>query len=1103
MSAEVRLTVLAERWARAQASERANAQAYLIELTEALGVSRPGPSGCGYQFELPIRVVNPDGTETTKFADLFKADCFVLEAKDEEDGKPTDVLLRKAYGQGRGYVSHIPGQLPPYLLVLDVAKTLIVWDRWSGTYGGFNAGRRIDLRTLANNPEHIALLRDIWENPQVRNTAARAEAVTREIATKLAKLASSLESRGYGQERVSKFLMRCVFTMFAEDIGLLDDEPFRKAIKEIGFNDPDGLRVALEQLWQAMDAGTHFGYRKLLRFNGHFFKEWEALPLTREDLVILYKAAEADWADVEPTIFGTLLVRALNPKERHRLGAEYTPREYVERLVRPTIEEPVRERWVAVQTDVLQLRGAGKKKQALKRLHDFHAWLRSLRVLDPACGSGNFLYVALATLKQVELEVFRLMEEITGQRESAVEEVSPSQFYGIEVNLWAREIAELTLWIGYHQWWVRTHGNVRPPEPVLRDTETFENRDAVLAWDEIREVSEKATHDPTPRLVHPVTGDLVPDSNARRSYFEHVDPYCAPWPKADFIVGNPPYMGGTRMREAFGDGYVDALRSVYPEMPEGADYVMFWWRRAALEVLSGRVRRAGLITTNSITQRRNRGTVSEMLDKGAQVIWAVPDHPWVDEQGSAAVRVAMTVLSSGGESHAVRIDVDDEGLVVRQSMARRLNADFSATADIARAALEPLVANRGLSYLGILLNGPGFILEPDEARHLIKADPRNAVIVKPYVNGRDLARTSRGAYVIDFGDRSEEEARDYALLYDIVRDRVKPHRDANRNRYIRENWWRFHRIRQELRDSLAGLPRFVVTPETIKNRFFVFLDGRTAPDHSLVCIPTDDAFYLGVLSSTIHLQWLLASGGRLGVGNDPRYNKQVCFEPFPFPDSPIEVRDRVRDLAERLDAHRKDALERDDTVTMTGMYNVVEKLRAGEALTPKERKVHEVAACGVLRDLHDELDRLVADAYGWPWPMETEEILQRLVDLHDLRAAEESVGMIRWLRPDYQRPKFAADQEVIPGTEGISIGPEEVARALVDWPQDVLDQISALRAAVGKGSGTPEEIASTFRGARRQLVVRHLETLEILGEVRRDDQGRFHAVAEPVAAIAA
>jgi hypothetical protein len=461
----------------------------------------------------------------------------------------------------------------------------------------------------------------------------------------------------------------------------------------------------------------------------------------------------------------------------------------------------------------------------------------------------------------------------------------------------------------------------------------------------------------------------------------------------------------------------------------------------------------------------------------------------------------MTVLSREADS-AVLVTVDDSANVIRETAAAKLNADLSASADVAAAVAQPMLANTAMSFLGFLLNGPGFILDPVEA-HALLVESRNAEIVKPYISGKDIADRPRQAYVMDFGPRSLEEAKAYPVLYNLVVDRVKPVRDANRDRGIRENWWRFHRIRGELRTGLHGLLRFIVTPETTKHRYFLFLDQSTAPDHSLVCITSEDASHLGVLSSHVHLCWALAAGGRLGVGNDPRYNKGRCFDPFPFPDLSSELRAKIGDVAERLDRHRKDALARDERVTMTGMYNVVEKLRSGEVLTTKEREVHEIAACGVLRDFHDSLDSLVAEAYGWPWPMERDEILARLVALHDERVAEEKQGRVRWLRPEYQVPRFgkgqaapaAAAGPTLPGEPAPASGATDGKRP---WPGSAIEQIAQLKALVTAAPASAEEAAAAFGRAPAELVRRHLETLVLVGEVRQDEHGRFAAVAEPL-----
>lgn len=1092
------LQALVERWSHARVGERANTHSYLIELCRALDIEPPRPAGSGYEFEYAVRVVNRDGSETTNFLDLYKRDHFALEAKDYEAGTASDLLLRKAFGQVRSYVGHLPDERPPYLLVLDVGKTLLVWDRWSGDYGGFNAAKRIELAKLPDRPDDASLIRDIFENPAIRDPRSKAIAVTKDIAARLAGLATRLEGQGYEQERVARFLMRCVFTMFAEDTTLVPGEPFRRIIEDVALADPDEFVPLAEELWRAMDDGGRFMLKRLLRFNGHFFREAEALPLDREALAFLLAASRADWKHVEPSIFGTLLTRALDPTERHRLGAEFTPREFVERIVRPTVDEPLRERWTAVQAEVLQLRAKAKKKDlstAEDRLREFHAWLKGLQFLDPACGSGNFLYVTLNLVKQLEFEVIRALEELTGRHEIRLAEVGPWQFHGIEVKPWAREIAELVLWIGFHQFWA-AHHDVQPPEPVLQDTGTLECRDAVLEWRDLQHDPDRDRQDPTPRIRSRVTGELVPDPEARLPYFAHLDAQPAPWPEADFIIGNPPFMGQFRQREEFGDGYVDALRAAYPALPDSADYVMYWWHRAAAAVATGRTLRAGLITTQSITQKQNRQVIAAAAEQGARVTWAIADHYWNDGSEDARVRVAMTVIAKE-PSDATLVTVDGEANVTGVMHVARLNADLSAHADVPAAAEVGLRANEGLSSPGFKLHGAGFVVQPEEAVTLLQADSALAAVLKPYRNGKDFTTRPRGVYLIDFGVMSDDDARRYPVLYDIVRDRVRPEREANKREAYAKFWWRFGEARRDLRAALESLPRYIVTPETAKHRLFEFLPADVAADNSLIAIASDDAFHLGVLSSKIHAMWALAAGSRLGIDGTPRYNKGPCFEAFPFPDPHAALRAQIAAVAERIDRHRKDALARDPKVGMTSIYNAIDRLRAGTPLSTSERAVHTSAACGSLREMHDELDRLVAEAYGWPESMTTANALTKLVALHDERAGEEGRGHVRWLRPSYQQSHFAvAELAVAPEMElGLQAHVATKSAMKLVWPAAVLNQIALLRSVLVVEPLTAKQLTKRVKGAREDLVAQQLEILTIMGELRRDDAGRYHVAA--------
>lgn len=812
------------------------------------------------------------------------------------------------------------------------------------------------------------------------------------------------------------------------------------------------------------------------------------MSLGRDALLILQMAADADWQHVEPSIFGTLLVRAIDPQERHRLGAQFTPREFVERVVRPAVEEPLREQWTAVQAEVLQLREARKGKQAKKRLRDFHNSLKQLRFLDPACGSGNFLYVTMHLVKRIELEVIRALEDVTGQHETRLEEVGPWQFYGIEVKAWAREITELVLWIGFHQFW-KAHHDVQPPEPILEDTGTLECRDAVLVWDKVREDPTRARPDPTPRIRHPVSGRLIPDPSVRLTYDEYVNPRQASWPEADFIIGNPPYLGKQQKRKQLGDGYVDALQQAYPELPPAADYVMCWWHRAVELVAQGKVIRAGLITTNSIRQKQNRGVIEDAADLGAHVVWAVADHPWVDEAGSAAVRVSMTVTASACDE-VVLAHVNAGGRLIERR-GTRMNSDLTLGVDVARAGGEPLLANEGLATVGFKLYGDGFILEEEEAERLLSMEARHRLILRPFFNGQDLAGRPRGVFLIDFGTRTEREAEQYPVLFDLVRVRVKPDRDANPNSDIRERWWQLGHNRLMLRKAVQGLRRFIVTPETTKHRFFQFLPVEAAPEGSLFCIASESAEVLGVLSSSIHTAWALRAAGAMGKGNDPRYNK-AGFDAYPFPEFRGDVGKRIAAVTETLDAHRKNALARSENITTTGMYNVVAKLRRAEPLSDKEWEIHSVAACGVLKDLHDELDQLVAEAYGWDWSLEPEVILERLVALHNQRLKEEEVGNVRWLRPEYQVEGLGRAAE--PAAPVLELPDTKAAARIAPkpaWPGTAIEQIAAIKKLLAVAPLTPKELASTFAGANVDMIRRHLDTLDVMGEVQRQPDGRY------------
>ncbi|WP_374323038.1 class I SAM-dependent DNA methyltransferase [Aquipseudomonas alcaligenes] len=1135
------------RWQKAGGTERANYQLFLTELCSLLGLPLPEPAGDdtrdnAYVFERRVVINQPDGSSNNGFIDLYKRGSFVLEAKQTGktlDSSGWDKAMLKAHNQADQYARALPAEegRPPFILVVDVGRNIELYAEFSrsgATYTPYPdaLNHRIRLEDLRKEDVRERL-RAVWLDPLSLDPSRRSARVTREIADQLAKLAKSLEADGHPPQLVASFLMRALFTMFAEDVGLLPERGFTELLQRLK-NKPDTFAPMLEHLWQTMNSGGFSPILEstLLKFNGGLFAEAQAIALDRDQMELLLKASEADWRYVEPAIFGTLLERALNPRERHKLGAHYTPRAYVERLVLPTVIEPLRAEWKEVQVAALTYEGQGKHKEAVAEIRAFHRHLCEVRVLDPACGSGNFLYVTLEHMKRLEGEVLNLLHDL-GESQGLLElegvTVDPHQFLGLEINPRAARIAEMVLWIGYLQWHFRTHGKVNPPEPVLRDFHNIEHRDALIAYDAV-ELLRDETGKPITRWdgittkTSPITGEQVPDESAQVEQYIYINPRKADWPQADYIVGNPPFIGGWKMRSALGDGYIEALWSLYPDTPQKADFVMYWWEIAAEKVRLGASKRFGFITTNSITQVFQRRILERHLsDKHSplSLAFAIPDHPWVDAADGAAVRIAMTVGAVAG-TPGLRLHVanesnngSDEVDVTLASQQGLLHADLKIGANV--ASTVPLKANGNICSPGVQLYGSGFVLEPEKAGQLLSQTPagNDHQVIRAYVNGRDLMQNSRGCSVIDFFGMSESEAREaHPAAFQHLLDHVKPERMTNRRESIRDLWWRFGWERPKLRNMVHALPRFISTPETAKHRVFVAFDHSTLPDNMLTNIALGDLVNLGVLSSRLHIIWALAAGGRLGIGNDPRYNKTRCFETFPFPDATHAQQAQIRDLAERLDAHRKRQQAQHPELTLTGIYNVLEKLRAGEPLTAKDKTIHEQGLVSVLRELHDELDRAVFAAYGWddlaaqlvgkpgattPLPDKPdaqaeaeEELLCRLVALNSERAAEEARGHIRWLRPEYQNPSAAVvpeqrEAELDDTTDFESTPAAAAATGKLTWPKQMREQVAAVRHALSQSPLPADALAAQFKRSPKVAVQAVLDALEELGMVQQAD----------------
>jgi SAM-dependent methyltransferase len=834
--------------------ERANYAMFLTELCQVLDV--PGPDVAGtttenndYVFERAVTFTGRDGTKSQGRIDLYKRGSFVLEAKQsrqkggkkevsgQEDlfgvsakakAKSTrdwDVLMLNARQQAENYARHLPAthEWPPFILVCDVGHCFEIYADFTGkgrNYTQFpdRQGFRIYLSDLANDNTR-QLLKAIWTDPTSLDPSKKSAKATREIASALAEVSKRLEKQNHPAEEVALFLMRCLFTMFAEDSKLIPEESFTELLEDCAKH-PDSFMPLLNELWGKMNSGGFStAIRKQLpRFNGKLFVDARVFPMGKEDIGVLKAAATKDWTEVDPSIFGTLLEQALSPADRSSLGAHYTPRAYVERLVIATVIEPLREEWNNVQGSL-----EVDADDALARVKAFHQKLCETKVLDPACGTGNFLYVTLELMKRLEGEVLDTIERLGGQDALRLEKftVDPHQFLGIEINPRAAAIAELVLWIGYLRWHLKTKG-VAPPEPILREFKNIERRDAVLAHDGI---------------------------DAKGKF---INPRRPEWPEADYIVGNPPFIGAKFMRERMGDAYVETLWKLNKNANDSADFVMYWWDRAA-DILTRKntlLKRFGLVTTNSITQVFQRRVMESYFKakNPISLLMAIPDHPWTKAtKDSASVRIAMTVAIAGQHEgllyEALKesdLDTDEPKIELKDSFGK-INSDLSVGTDVTQSTV--LLAAQGISSPGVKLHGSGFIVTPTEALHL-GLGKRNGLEkhIRNYRNGRDLTGSPRNAMVIDlFGLELAELRTRFPEVYQYLLQSVKVQRDQQFQKsktkdaadYL-SKWWLFGKPRTEMRPALVGLQRYIVTPVTPKHRVFSFLDIDILPDDALM-----------------------------------------------------------------------------------------------------------------------------------------------------------------------------------------------------------------------------------------------------------------------------
>ena len=918
----------AAKWIGNTNTERGAAQEHFIDICTMLGVPTPNTDRGGETYAFEKGASKTSGGKG--WADVWLRGHFGWEYK----GHHKD--LEKAYKQLLDYREALEN--PPLLVVSDLNR-VIVRTNFTNTVRGEHSFTLEDLRNQPAEP--LRVLHALFDNPEaLKPTKTRGE-LTEEAAGAFADLAQQLREAGHEPQRVAHFLNKLLFALFAEDATLLP----AGIVRQLGQNWsrlPTIFADRLSELFRLMstEPGGAFGPLAIQWFNGGLFDGPEVLPLTTKQIEVITQVSALDWSQVEPAVFGTLFERGLDPSKRSQLGAHYTDRTSIERVVDPVVIEPLEREWAAVREEVgkiiagFDLNRSIKGTERVRRTRAFGRAqelvtkflerLNAVRVLDPACGSGNFLYVALQSLKDLERRVL-VWEADTLQSMMRLPALGPHNVRGIELNSYAAELARVSIWIGEIQWMI-SNGFAYLNDPVLRPLKTIECRDAVLTCDD--------TDRPVP----------------------------ADWPDTEFVIGNPPFVGGKLMRSYLGDEYVDRLFAAYNgQVPREADFVCYWYEKARAMIAEGRAKRVGLLATQGIRGGANR-KVLERIKKTGDIFMAWSDEPWVVE--GAAVHVSIVGFDDGLQTERM----------LNGRPVTRIHANLTSGIDVTRA--RRLQENLQIAIMGDTKGGP-FDIADDVARKLlagVNPDGRsNSDVVRPWVNGLDITGHPRNMWIIDFGtDMPLEEAALYEDPFTYAEQFIKPARVKSRS--TTGKWWLHERPRGEMRAALAPLSRYLVTPRVTKHRLFVWVSSAVLADSQTIVFAREDDFFFGVLHSRVHELWARAKGTQVReVESGFRYTPTSTFETFPFPHPTPDQQRTIATAAEALETLRQGWLhpvgsgpaENKDR-TLTNLYNQRPRW---------------------LSQAHDRLDRAVFDAYGWPYPLDDQELLGRLLQLNEERAA--------------------------------------------------------------------------------------------------------------------
>ena len=926
------------RWRDAGFGERQGAQSFFNDLCGLVGHATPAAYGDPEAFTFEKAV--PGG-----FADAYYEEHFGWEFKGQ------DAQLDGAFDQLLRYQVHL--KTPPLLIVSSFETVRI-----QTNFPGMETARYDVGIGEFERPERLELLRDVFFAPhRFRERLRSVDAVTRETAAVFQSIVVDMEQRNEDPERLARYLNQLVFCLYAEDAGLLPEGLFTRIVAQ-HYRNPATFDRAIRSLFAQMATGGFSGADEIAHFNGDLFNVVDTVELSATALQRLGEACERNWRDIEPSIFGTLFERALDASKRAQTGAHYTGADDIELVVEPVVMTPLRREWETARREIEGLlEGMGPSESgfsgftdfqdygpqsrqsrnpvnpdsddspARARLESFRQRLASVTVLDPACGSGNFLYIALRSLLDLEKEVidFAAARGWLG----LTPRVQPDQMLGLEINHYAAELARTALWIGYIQWH-QANGFPYTQRPILTPLDTIRQTDAIL--------------------------DLSDPDN----------PAEPDWPAAEFIVGNPPFLGGRLLLATFGDEYVQAMYRLYGKrIPNSSDLCCYWLEKARAQIEAGTSRRVGLLATQGVRFQSNRTVMSRIKETG-DIFTAYADMNWVLD--GATVHISVVCFDDGSE----------EVRTLNDEVVSQINIDLTAGADLTQAKRLP--ENLDIAFRGIDKIGEFDIDETIAMSMLGQPNPdgrSNADVVKRWINGKDITERPRNMWVIDFGvNTPETEAALYEVPFEYVKRVVMPTRIKNRMAWRAENWWLHGSPASTMRQKLSPLMRYIATPKVAKHRFFVWLTTDILPSNLVIAFASDDDYMFGILSSYVHELWARNVGSQLRESESGgTYTPTTCFQTFPFPRPTEAQREAIGAAAAELNRLREGWLNPEGISaaelrrrTLTNLYN---------------------ARPTWLDNIHSRLDAAVSAAYGWPADLADGEILERLLALNLERAGEE------------------------------------------------------------------------------------------------------------------